>query len=953
MSTERLNPRNKRIFDSVFGGPTLSQPTPVATPVATPVGGFTTPGQAFGGPPAFSHDRRQPPLSDVRSTQHTASAHPSEADQLRDQLRWDRSWHTVTHALVPPDVPQTPELLAVWDPSLETPGVGFVNAMLDVLDPQTRLPDATHTEDIITWHTNQVRHHFLRQVLPVIMAMDLNDINQDLLLLRIVDFLGVVHRPYLGGLGIILTTLENITPGVSLGISERLRRDLHAIINHSVSDKIALAMKVTLRFHIFRILGLPVFPGEENVTLRVENYVTEKYRAGLLTLVRLMQAVGLAGEQFQISFAEMMHLAMVTYVTIGCKGIWSTEDAEARKQHNTTAQQGNERATGGVLPRTALHSPASECVLNLCEWIENGYSRLAVQVFHTLGATQRVNISWRQVEKWKEIGIAHIGKLRTDELYDIVVNWPRTTAALDDLKTAVITPRDRLRLTDIFAVSLSEHVLHAGVSTLQILQTYISMISSFHALDHSRVLLDRVSFALQLYLCKREDTVRIIITGLLSDTEDAQGNPIAPGGDKLVELAILLNNGEGQVGSKANDDELDWHDRDWVPEPIDAGPGYKRSKNSDILGTLIDSLGSEDVFIKEFQAIIGEHLLKNEGGFEKEVGLYYLPNCLTNTNTYQIKVLELLKSKFGEAPLQSCEVMLKDIQDSGRLNSAIRRNQKLEPSDEEINIAHDNFDVHHAGYMVPEGMLKPSLHAKILSRLYWPQLQDVSYRIPDEIGKLQGLYEAGFETLKAARKLTWLHSLGQATVELELADRKITEEVHTWQAVVIWDFQSDEASDEAGDDSVRKTVAQLVEHLEMDETLVRSALKFWVNKLVLQEVEKDVFSVLETLNQEDRERSNAQAAASAAAAPDDGMDDAAHAGDDGITAEKGQMYWQFIQGMLKNSSSQMPLQQIAMMLKMLIADGFPYSNEELQVFLGSKVTEGELEFAGGKYRLKR
>lgn len=320
-----------------------------------------------------------------------------------------------------------------------------------------------------------------------------------------------------------------------------------------------------------------------------------------------------------------------------------------------------------------------------------------------------------------------------------------------------------------------------------------------------------------------------------------------------------------------------------------------------------------------------------------------------DANRRQIKVLDLLKIRFGEAPLQSCEVMIKDIQDSGRLNGAIRRNQRLDPSDEEINIAHANFDMHDGGDMVPEGMLKPSLHAKILSRLYWPQLHDESYRVPEEVARLQKLYENGFETLKASRKLTWLDALGQATVELELTDRKITEEVHTWQAAVIWAFQSDEP----GDAVVRRRVEELVARLEMDETLVRSALKFWVNKLVLQEVEKGVFSVLEILNQEDRARSNAQAAASAAAAPDDGMEEAALMGDEGITAEKGQMYWQFIQGMLKNSSSQMALQQIAMMLKMLIADGFPYSNEELQVLLGAKVAEGELEFAGGKYRLKK
>jgi anaphase-promoting complex subunit 2 len=42
-----------------------------------------------------------------------------------------------------------------------------------------------------------------------------------------------------------------------------------------------------------------------------------------------------------------------------------------------------------------------------------------------------------------------------------------------------------------------------------------------------------------------------------------------------------------------------------------------------------------------------------------------------------------------------------------------------------------------------------------------------------------------------------------------------------------------------------------------------------------------------------------------------------------------------------------------MMLKMLISEGFPYSNEELQEFLGRKVAEGPLELVGGKYRLKK
>ena len=151
---------------------------------------------------------------------------------------------------------------------------------------------------------------------------------------------------------------------------------------------------------------------------------------------------------------------------------------------------------------------------------------------------------------------------------------------------------------------------------------------------------------------------------------------------------------------------------------------------------------------------------------------------------------------------------------------------------------------------------------------------------------------------------------------------------------------------------MKRSVEGLVEHLDMDETLVRSALKFWAGKMVLREICEDEYVVLETLNQEDRARSDAQAVA-AVTATESSADDNTLMSNDDLTSEKMQMYWQFIQGMLTNSSPQMPLQQIAMMLKMLIVDGFPYSNEELQEFLSLKVAAGELDFVAGKYRLKK
>jgi anaphase-promoting complex subunit 2 len=70
-------------------------------------------------------------------------------------------------------------------------------------------------------------------------------------------------------------------------------------------------------------------------------------------------------------------------------------------------------------------------------------------------------------------------------------------------------------------------------------------------------------------------------------------------------------------------------------------------------------------------------------------------------------------------------------------------------------------------------------------------------------------------------------------------------------------------------------------------------------------------------------------------------------------AERRTIYWQFILGMLTNSAPAMPLGQIAMMMKMLITDGCDWSNEELQGFLDGKIAAGELELAGGKYRLPK
>jgi anaphase-promoting complex subunit 2 len=405
-------------------------------------------------------------------------------------------------------------------------------------------------------------------------------------------------------------------PDTSMPVVEKFRRDLYAIVSNSVTEPLSDALSKVLRTHVQNVLGLSSTNGASNLVIASEGIESEKARREMLVLVESLKNVGLAGERFQVIFAEIMNDSMTDYISRCCRGVWSPNDMA---RHRIFEDEASLRTDyhDSILPWTTNQLPLSRCVTDLCQWIEHRYTKLAVQVLSLLDV--KVIVTWADKEKYKEMAMGRLADLRTHELFDIVVNWPQSRGALDDLRTAITTPQRRFHLTEVFAKTLSRKILHPGASTLLVLQTYISMIWSFHTLDHSKVLLDRVAYPLQLYLCSREDTVRIIITGLLSDAQDSQSDSMKSGADKLVELAQLLSMGSEQIGQRANDEELDWHDMEWTPDPVDAGPGYKRSKNADIIGTLIGVLGSQDLFIKEFQNVIGENLLKHEGSFEKEV----------------------------------------------------------------------------------------------------------------------------------------------------------------------------------------------------------------------------------------------------------------------------------------------------------------------------------------------
>ena len=567
----------------------------------------------------------------------------------------------------------------------------------------------------------------------------------------------------------------------------------------------------------------------------------------------------------------------------------------------------------------ATYEEESEVLPHLKYWIENIFARYVVQVLDTLQdhgksgheVTSEINIT--DVHQWQDMAITRLGALRVHELLDIVVDWDATRSGIDDLKHYITTPATRSYLTSNFNAALSTRLLHPGASTMEILRLYISIIRAFRRLDPKGVLLDRVARMIRRYLRDREDTVKVIVAGLLSDTVDTEGKSITTDDEMLVELAQELNQRDRE-NSKGDEGELDWNNMDWMPDPIDAAPDYKKSKNSDVIGSLISLFETKDVFVKELQITLADRLLKNKLEFEQE-----------------ISVLEHLKIRFGDSALQACEVMLRDVLDSHKVDIIVRQDQGLQ------NMTGQELES------------DQPLHAKILSRLFWPTLQDHSYKVPEEILIQQARYEKGFEALKQSRKLTWLNGLGQVEVELDLEDRVFKDEVLPWQAAVIHAFRS--ASNMHGcADAVSRTVTELAEELEMSPALAHSACVFWLSKRILVETAENTYTVLETLPSGDQPlteptfKSDVMATAESSAAL------AAKEAEDAARQGKMAMYNQFILSMLTNQGA-MPLPRIAMMLGIVVPGGFPFSNEELKEFLSRMVRDGHLELGhGGVYK---
>lgn len=318
----------------------------------------------------------------------------------------------------------------------------------------------------------------------------------------------------------------------------------HAMVSKSLSGSVLpIHVAQFVRKQAQMILGLdqsPVSVGNEKLPEKgsTSNQAREKF----LSMLTELQEVGLGGEPAQRFFAEVMSELMTLYVTVTYAGHWA--------------------------------SP-SNIPDHLRDWVENHFARLVMEVLACLRGDTDPAPNWKEIfpisvlDNWKERAICDLGALRIKELFEVVIDWDNDSkGAIEDLRQYITTTAARYHLTTNFSAVISDRLLQPGASTTEILQVYICIIRAFTSLDPKGVLIDRLAKPIRRYLRDREDTANIIVSGLLADVGDDLGSA-----DVLVELAEELNNSAETMDADEESGELDWDDMNWMPDPVDAGPG--------------------------------------------------------------------------------------------------------------------------------------------------------------------------------------------------------------------------------------------------------------------------------------------------------------------------------------------------------------------------------------------
>ena len=446
-----------------------------------------------------------------------------------------------------------------------------------------------------------------------------------------------------------------------------------------------------------------------------------------------------------------------------------------------------------------------------------------------------------------------LATLRISELFDMIKDYPDSLPALTDLKECLTHTHQHADAVAVLAEAIDSRLLKPGADTANIIQVYVSAIRALRQLDPTGVTLEAVSDRVRTYLKARSDTsksarapsaapfqlgplrplschplssrssphlsfsrppspilthsrplspilahsrhlldctVRQIVTSLTDPETSELLEPSDTAGGEGGEPEVLKDEGGG-IDAEMCDLDLDDLKGDeaamleWTPDPVQADPSRSSSRRTaDVLSILVNIYGSKALFVNEFRSMLADKLL-NASDYETDK---------------EVRNLELLKKRFGEAALSSCETMLRDIADSKRVTRAIQRHF----GDDEAKV----------------------VDATIVSRLCWPTLATESFALPERMERELARFEKQFMHHKAPRKLVWKPTLGTVTIDVAFADKTIKAvKCSPLHATILVTFG----------EQPKWTLSALSKKLKVDSETLKKRMVMWINRGFIHE----------------------------------------------------------------------------------------------------------------------
>jgi len=515
------------------------------------------------------------------------------------------------------------------------------------------------------------------------------------------------------------------------------------------------------------------------------------------------------------------------------------------------------------------------------------------------------------------------GSLRIEEMFNIVRGYPDTEAAILDVRECLKRTHQHRQLTISLRAAFEKRLLQPGAETNTILEIYVSTIKALRLLDSTGVLLESVSQAIKNYLRGREDTIRKIVEHLTNPND---------GGSELFR-ELVRDTGNTLIQQDADEDDEEDEENVgspnmWMPDSIDADPtrSSKSRRLSDILSMLVQIYGSKKLFVTEYRTLLAKKLLKN-----------------VSLNTEQeFKTLERLKQRFGEAPLHPCNIMMKDVADSRRINKGIK------------TIVDNN---NNQTATKAEGTTLP-MKSIIISKEYWPKLHNnTPFNLHPTLQQAHDNFAKQYSTLKAPRKLVWKHNLGIVNLDLTFASGSDNEppksynyQVTLQQASIILHLK----------ESKRWSVTALCRKVGVQETALRRLVGTWINHGVVRELVNDLgvpcYEVVENYSrqqEEDNEDGNGGGGNGGNGGSINGSGNGGAEEEESVLDSTSsldfQMYENYVTMMLANFG-ELPLDGIHNKLTMFVMGGDQEMTlSQLRTFLKKLVTEEKIAFNGQCY----